>query len=208
LLLDPSDEVDAVAYDDVRKRLLFSTKRPADDPIMFYHVISMFGPVPYMASTMAGDTVSRRAGLLRGDDVDAICALDPGSNQRLQRLCAGRPDQRLLPFPAQVNASAFRVLDPTRDVLTACLVGWPPSGQGPGFAVPFVSLPQNPLGLVDLGLARVRNPNPRWPGDPLTVPIGLPHDHSLYGQQILLHWAAANATLTSIDVSLPLRFTL
>jgi hypothetical protein len=137
--LDALEDVDALAVDVLRSRMLFSTTRPAAtpgaplrDPVLF-HQIGTLGHVIYRTARLT--PVSTRLGLDAAggiDDVDGICALDPGpgSQPRLDRLL-GTPRQALVPsLPSHLTASVFRRLaaSGTHEEFVSYASGWPQPG--------------------------------------------------------------------------------
>ncbi len=202
------DELDAVAVDLVRGHILFSTKNPgpAWDEIMHYSLTLGGAPNIYTASATPGDTVRARLGLLRTDDIDAICALDPGSRQRYHRFLAGNEVQASLPFPGRVTSSVFRGPSFSNDILRTTVIGHPPAGQVPGFGALFFASPLQPFQLVQVGVF-FKQPN-SFEGWPLTVNIQVPPNPGLWGVEMLQYWAVFDQGLATIDVTRPLRFFL
>ena len=202
------DELDAVAVDLVRGHILFSTKNagPAWDEIMHYSLTLGGPPNLYRASATPGDTVRARLGLLRTDDVDAICALDPGSAQRYHRFLAGNEAQANLPFPSNVTSSLFRAPSFSNDILRSTVIGHPPAGQVPGFGALFFANPLQPFNVVHVGVFG-KQPN-SFEGWPLTVSIPVPPNPGLWGVELLQYWAVFDQGLATIDVTRPLRFFL
>ncbi|MEM7200604.1 MAG: hypothetical protein AAF628_10085 [Planctomycetota bacterium] len=156
--LDLGDDLTALAVDEGRGYILFSSTRPGHDPFMFLdYGGGSTAPLPYTYDMGGGvrTCVSIKAGVQSTDPVDAICCLDPGDDEpprgrHPNQYMFGTPLPRQLVLPAgfpncflyRLNGSAFRDVNTAgQPVLLTYGVGWPPSGQGGVAALWFVPFP-------------------------------------------------------------------
>ncbi|MEM7202539.1 MAG: hypothetical protein AAF628_19885 [Planctomycetota bacterium] len=208
LSLRNTDDIDALAVDLERQHMLFSTDisinpRP---PLLFY----AFGgcprpsaaPGPYVCPG-TGEQVVVKIGLATGDDIDAICAMDPTILRREHGGPRGNnayyvhgtplPVSGAFPGPA-MNGSAFRGYDQTLGQLffRTTLVGWPQGTIGPGLAAAFVTPPAafSPLVLIAPPLSR--NTLPVFCGDPHEARLPIPPFATLVGASLQLRWFAVD----------------
>ncbi|MCC6672975.1 MAG: hypothetical protein IT458_18060 [Planctomycetes bacterium] len=202
-------DVDALAVDTLQARILFSTTTGLPDPILFGKLLGAAVAVSIYRMP-SEQPVSKRIGLVLGDDVDAICALDPGSqNQLLRGFAIGTAQPPLLPFlPGRIAASAWRGFrapsGPT--LLRTAMAGWPPAGQGPGLAALFVGFGSNPLMVHAATLSR--NPGNPFGGDPKVLDLPIPSHIVLQGVAIDLTWAAIDTGTGTYDLARPVRIRL
>lgn len=206
-----SEDLDALAVDVLRNEMLFSTKSPARDPLLW---ATGFGghPAPITVRTYTapsgGGPIAGRIGLLTGDDVDAVCALDPGADPVLQRVL-GRP--QTLPFPIpqpSLSASVLRDFTQTGgEHFKSYMAGWPPqTGIGPGFAGGFLGL-LAPTGWLPLQVlpSNQRTPSNPFAGDPRVVDVPIPGNVSTLGLPVFFWWLVADQSLGDIGIGQPLR---
>jgi hypothetical protein len=210
--LAASEDIDGLAYDEARQRLLFSTRGTARDQFLF-HDVSTDAPGYEDAKDQDGVKVSEKVGKLQNDDVDAICTLDP----QLRSLgslppqgddfgsSCGSPRNGLLGVP-RVDASAFRRRQGGATFYDSWMIGWPPlTGPGPGFAVLFVTFGAD-LTLYPFGPIQLRDPTAAVPGDPIRYPLAVP---SAIGDfDVTLHWVAIDANFTELAEARPLQLFL
>ncbi len=197
--LDVGDDVDALAVDEVNLKFLFSTNKASVDPIRIAILGGPTGISIFDYSLSDGTKVSTRLGLTGiGDDIDAICALDPGHGPAQQFMPAvlGNSDPNVppvLPAQAKVTAAVHRFFQGGNDWVDAWVVGWPSAmGPQPGAAAVSVSIPTNPLiPLTFLGLFQ-RNPANPVQGDPQHIQIQIPPAATLIGTPVLFHWLMAD----------------
>jgi hypothetical protein len=217
--LADTDELDALAVDWLHDRVLFSTKRPDLDQILYAEGFPLaipplvFPPLvvfPYRTPGVSPPEISARIGLARRDDIDALCALDPGQLQ-VAGIGIGRPDDlAIIRPPTTVVASVFRRFDPVagQPVLSVHLAGWPSSGRGPGNAMFFVSM-QPPTNLSALGMpigGGPRNPLSPIGGDPQRVDFQMPPIPAGIG--IPLWFSAIAVGGTTVAFAQPVRVFL
>jgi len=209
------EDIDGLAYDGVREKLLFSVVGTARDQFLF-HDVSTDAPGNLDAKMPDGvDKVSDHVGKAQNDDVDAICTLDPqirsvGSpppqGDDFGSSC-GSPRQGLLGVPS-VHGSAFRRHQGAQTIYDAWLIGWPPlSGQGPGYAVLFVTFGAD-LTLHLAGPVQLRDPLAAVPGDPRHQELVIPPVLALTGFDITFRWAAVDVTLAEIAEAWPMQVFL
>jgi hypothetical protein len=214
---EPGGLVDALAVDETNQRILFSTQpHPSRDQIMFLHYGSdSAAAVTYRTGTTPEEPVSARIGLLpTGDDVDAICILDPGGS-RGARFVVDKPQPSQLRglLPTRISACAGRMFQNNQLLCYSALVGWPPSGRPPptqpqpGFGAlvltpPGQLQPQIPLPWVQ------RNPQSPHQGGPVFLRLVVPNQRAFYGIELDFHWAALDVQRNSYDLSHPARLGL
>ena len=185
--LPASANIDAAAVDFERQRLLFSTDDPFLDPILYAQdfpqvcglssaTLTVF---PYTVDSSQVSTdfpigVSVRIGLILRDNVDALCALDPGGDPILQRLI-GRPNDQLTnpTNPPLLAGAVYRTSNNTGGSnLTMLMSGWPQPGRNQGLIVAWVA-PGGPPFFLAIDL-RPRDPLNKFDGDPHMFEIPLP----------------------------------
>lgn len=218
--LEALEDVDALAVDVLRSRMLFSTTRPAAtpgaplrDPVLF-HQIGTLGHVVYKTARLT--PVSTRLGLDAAggiDDVDGICALDPGpgSQPRLDRL-VGTPRQALAPsLPSHLTASVLRRLaaSGTHEEFVSYASGWPQPGvPSSGVIASLVALgaPNNPYVIWSNAL----RPDPGSPyvgfgGHPARATLAIPNTPSLLGLDVFFLWAALDPTRLALSLPVGIK---
>ncbi|MBK8978452.1 MAG: hypothetical protein IPM29_21345 [Planctomycetes bacterium] len=224
--LGSGEDVDAVAVDLTRDRLLFSTATAGRDPILFASGFDtscapasrptlFVAPYRTPAPSDAPDDppVSVVIGLITADDVDAICALDPGGDPLLQ-LLIGAPDPSagiptLQPYLA---ASSFRSFDGVSQTVEyrSHMAGWPPTGRQPnvlGGVLVGILQPVNwqPLAFVGGPFRHLSSP---FGGAPELLSIVVPQLPSTLGLPIWLWWGAADPQTGSFGIARPVRVRL
>jgi hypothetical protein len=209
------EDIDGLAYDGVREKLLFSVVGTTRDQFLF-HDVSTDAPGNIDAKMPDGvDNVSEHVGKAQNDDVDAICTLDPqirsvGSpppqGDDFGSSC-GSPRQGLLGVPS-VHASAFRRYDGVQTTYDSWLIGWPPiAGPGPGYAVLFVTIGAD-LTLHLVGPVQLRDPLATVPGDPRHQDLVIPPVLALTGFDLTFRWAAVDQSLAEIAEAWPMQVFL
>jgi hypothetical protein len=170
---------------------------------------------PYLLA-FGGPPVYPELGIgIAPDDIDAICALDPGSPAnpsqiRLERM-VGTPGAALLGAPSLLRASLSRTFDPTtnREAFVTMMTGWPPPGTpAQGIAAVFVS-----LGGTWVPTPQIGRPNPGSPyfgfeGHPERFEWPIPAWVSLSGIPISFVWGALTFAPLTYDLSLPMTIVL
>lgn len=222
--LVPLEDVDALAVDLIRGHVLFSTTRPAAtpgaplrDPVLYHRLGS---PGNFTYRTIAGQPptavpVSDRLGLDPSggiDDVDGICALDPGpgGQPRLDRVIGTPVNVRLLPTaPTQLGVSVIRRRQQvgTQEQFVSHMTGWPtPNTPMPGLAFTLltVGMPTNPYVTAAV---QARNPTPPFQGDPRQFVWHIPSNPAYLGAPLFFVWAAVDQA-GGLDVSFPVRIVL
>ncbi len=213
--LTRDEDIDGLAYDAVREKLLFSMVGTLRDQLLF-HDIGTDAPGHTDAKLPDGiDKVSDHVGKAQNDDWDAICTLDPqirsvGSppppGDDFGSSC-GSPRQGLLGVPS-VHGTAFRRRQGAETLFDAWLIGWPPvAGQGPGYAVLFVTIGAD-LTLHQVGPVQVRDPLAAVPGDPRHQELVIPPVLALTGFDLTFRWAAVDITLAEIAEAWPMQVFL
>lgn len=213
--LQRDEDIDGLAYDGLRDKLLFSCVGTARDQFLFLDMIFDGPAVPQDTRLPDGTKVSQAIGKAQNDDVDAICTLDPRFNSLGLPIVSGEdfgsscgtPQPGLLGTPA-VHASAFRRRSGATTHYDTWMTGWPPiTGQGAGFAAMFLTFGP----ALDLNLwspVLLRNPANVTAGDPQEATIVVPPSVSLQNFDVTVRWIAADAALTELAEAWPVRLFL
>jgi hypothetical protein len=201
--LAAGEELDALAVDIVRHEMLFSTKSPLLDQVLWASFAT--DAVAVRVYRTPHEPVSMRLTLLRTDDVDAICALDPGGSTLMQMLMG--TSQQVFPVPTTLSASVFRTETLTSVQLVSNAAGWPPSGRGQGVlgCVLALGIPSPPWFSITL---QARNPTTPVGGDPREGRARVPAAAVLSGLPVIFDWLAVDQALTSIGTSHGVRAIL
>ncbi|MGE3171854.1 MAG: hypothetical protein AB7O97_04460 [Planctomycetota bacterium] len=223
--LGDQEDVDALAVDFQRGRVLFSTARIAGQPLRDPLLFAQLGIVGHSVYRLPPDPlrpldppvpVSQHVGLRGGgggpDDIDGICSLDPtrgfvGTGPRL-RAAVGAHEPPLGPVANQLSSSVFRRWDPAQgsEVFTTLLTGWPPPGTpSPGFAIAAFRVPGTGLPF-QTGLFVPRPTGSPFQGHPERFDLAIPPQFSGLDLDVEFVWAALSAT--DLDVSEPVRIAL
>ncbi len=181
--LTQCEDIDGLALDIARSHILISTAvvtngRCINRPIqILYRSLLTDGdppPVPYLTQT--GTEVATAAGLIGGDDVKAICSVDPiaplrqtgGAPPNVIRLTTGTPST-VLTFPGIAHRlegttflSCWPGAGPAR--VRSYGLGWP-RGEAPGLIAAFLTVPGSGLAPTFL-VGYARNPVSPFCGDP------------------------------------------
>ena len=205
------NDVDALAVDEAHGMMLFSTNQVAPDEIMFANLnADAIATAVYRYPGTPEVPVSVKVGVVAGDDIDAICALDPGGlNPLLRDALVARPLVTSFPNFGGVHGSTFRrqISHTGQAQLESWLTGYPGGLVQPGFAACFLQgvNPQTPPIQV---FQTSRQPSPLFGGAPTRFQVNLPPSSVLLGIDIDSFWAAANASFTNWDVTLPARLRI
>ena len=216
--LGQNEDIDALAYDDVRQKLLLSTVGTARDQLLVFDLGSDGGAgMAMLQDAKLPDGVSKvseHIGKAENDDVDAVCTLDPqirtvGSpapeGDDFGSSC-GSPRQGLLGVP-QVHASAHRRRAGAQTFYDTWLMGWPPvTGEGPGLAALFLTFDPD-LTLHPYSI-QLRDPLAPVPGDPRQYSLLVPPALELTGFSFTFRWVALDLAVTEIAEAWPLQVFL
>ncbi len=211
-----NEDIDGLAVDAAADKIVFSLVGLARDQFLFADCSTDgIPPAPSVVKSPNGTPISQQVGKAQGDDVDAVCTLDPtiGSTggpppagDDFGSSC-GAPGTGLLGVPS-VHASAFRRRAGAQTLFDTWMVGWPPvTGVTAGFAIPFVTLGNDPT-LFQLAPLQFRNPADPIPGNPRTASLLVPPALSLTGFQVTFRWAAIDANVTELAEAWPVRVFL
>lgn len=210
LTLAVDEEVDAIAVDLVREEMLFSTKTASRDEILWVSlapaVVGGDGPVLRIYRMPDQTPISEKAKTLGTDDIDAICALDPGADD-LHRSFLPTPSQNL-PFltPPESWVSVFRTESPSGTSYISTLVGWPQPGRQPGLSGCWIVFPGfSPLMTI---ANQQRNIGSIWLGDPREAQITIPAVHPLFGFDLDFQWLVIDQATLQFDVPYSSRIML
>lgn len=219
-----TDDVDALALDIERARLVFSTTDTTRDQLEFISCsLDIAVPVPVKEHQEVGPPkkVTEKMGLLEGDDVDGVCGIDPSITRRLGTVhgtivntifyVLGTPVDPVFPPANTLQASAFRIDTAAGPTVFSQLVGWPPhTGQGPGLALlTFSPAGQlNPLFAIDGGVRT--HIMPVHCGDPYRAEFVFPPNWVLHAPTLEfdMRWFVADLALTELQDAHPLRVRL
>jgi hypothetical protein len=219
--LTSAEDVDALAVDVMRGRVLFSTTRqpglPQHDPLLFARVGTQGNAIYHLPPSPLwpnGQPVSDAIGLAGGggpDDVDGICSLDPsgggGPTGLPLGMYLGTHQPPLLPVPNQLSSSVFRRFDAAsgNEGFVTFMTGWPPPGTpSPGFAVVAFRVP-SAASPYETGAFFLRPVGSPFDGHPERFDLLFPPYFSMLGIDVEFIWGAASA---DIDVTEPVRITL
>lgn len=218
--LTTAEDIDAIAIDLASGFALFSTNlllppppTGPRDPLLFQVLGSGTNSIYRLPN---GTPISSELGLgLGSDDIDGICALDPGSAASPSPinlpLMVGTPGPPLpLGTPTQLSASAWRVLDPVsnQEFATTWMTGWPPPGNPQvSLAISAASIggPFGPYVFLDTFLRP--DPTNQYEGHPHKTELVIPPSVSLSGQELWFLWGSIAQT-GSFDTSLPIGLIL
>lgn len=208
--LDQLEDVDALAIDIPNQRILFSTRTRTRNPLLFVFCGARANPggdTPY--SGPDGVPISQKIGLIEGDDIDAVCAMDPsirsqGGGFSPFFFYQGTPRPKIFPpSPQRLSASSFRGTAAGVPALRSHLIGYPPSGQQDGVAGLFWGLPNVPWPLAGIALVQ-RDPNSPFCGDPVSASLAIPPALSLVDARIDLRWYVLDAAQATFGEAHPL----
>ncbi|MEO6597885.1 MAG: hypothetical protein ABIP94_24345 [Planctomycetota bacterium] len=206
-----SEDLDALALDLLRGRVLFSTD-PASPPPSGPRNAILYSTLGSGANSVyrlpGGTPISIAIGLGLGpDDVDGICSLDPGS--------AALPSQIRLPFmmgtieqplplglPTDLQAVAWRRLDaPTNtEYAVSWMTGWPaPGTPQTSLAIAAGALGSTTGPYVILDVFTRPQPGNQFDGHPEKTRIAIPPSFSLIGQPLYFLWGALSPTSFSVS---------
>lgn len=212
--LNAGDDVDALAIDLFRQRILYSTTDTTVNQIQFIFCGGNDTAVPVDYADDTGTPVTQKIGLLDDDDVDGLCGIDP-SIRRGQLTAVNTwhyfhatPTQKVFPYRGTLGACAWRTRTPGGQAIFTQLVGWPPvTGPGPGIALCTFSPPNQFGPLVSLS-GQARNVAPLFCGDPRTFTLPIPAALTIPNFEFDLRWFVADSMLTEIHDAHPLRVIL
>ena len=207
--LTQAEDIDGLAIDRARSRVMFSCTGTFRNQFNVLNGISLVMPVPQIARQADGTPISQATGLGASDDVDAICTLDPtiGSSGGPPPVgddfgsSCGTPRFGLLGVPS-VHASAYRRFEAGQRYFDTWMVGWPPvTAIGPGVAALFATVGNDPT-LIPLDL-QLRNVTSSVPGNPIHYALNIPPNAALGGLRITFRWVAVDANFTELAEALP-----
>jgi hypothetical protein len=197
--LASTDDIDALAVDQLQGFMLFSLRQPtARDQILFANLnADAIAVSDYRFES--GVRVSDRVGLgLRPGDADAICALDPGAQQSLQRAYGVRTTPFFLSLP-RAQSGAYRRRQGNQDLLQTFSLG----GPRPGPSLLFFAPPGGPPHLWFNPVILPSGSGNIWQGDPTFIQF--PIQPPWFGLQFDLNWVELGASFALGD---PIRVRL
>ncbi len=199
--LSALEEVDAIAVDLVRCELLFSTKTPARDEILWLPLGCTDGPAPMPKTyrNTSGTPISEKAKLTGSDDLDGICALDPGGSDLMRSLISTPAIELPWIIPPESYASVWRQDDITGTFFVSTAVGWPQPGRQPGVAGCMIVFPQQSPFIPLTGLLN-RDVFSVWLGDPQEALFQVPPVHPLQGFDLGFQWLLLDQFTLTFEV--------
>jgi len=220
--LTSGEDLDDLALDTLHGRVLFSTDRALPPPLpapprdqLLYSNLGSGINVTYRLPV--GTPVETELGVGSApDDIDGICALDPGdqaqpSQIRLDRMLGSCGPNAFPGFATPLQASVYRRnRGPGQDSLVSYMTGWPPPGTpSPGLAAVGWSA-NGAAGPWEIAGFFLR-PNPGSPyygfaGHPEKWAPTVPPGFTLSNIPITVVWAALDAT--QMVLSLPVTIVL
>jgi hypothetical protein len=221
--LQDCEDVDALALDLARGHILFSTARSGctaqASEIMYGWLATDGDPTPVAYKLPGGQPVSDAAGIGTGDDVKAICSLDPlaplrgtSNTPNTERIATGSPGTAVL-FPGvqrRMDASMFLTCwTGGAAQLETYGLGWPSGGPRPGVAAAYINFPGTGTPPVFLG-AFARNPTNSFCGDPRSLRINVPAHVRLLSPAIRVEfaWVGLDTTTNALAQSFPVGLDL
>ena len=209
--LGQNDDIDALAYDFVNDRILFSLVGTSRDQFLTINQC-VDGPMVEPIKLANGNPVSESVGKGTTDDVDAVCTLDPtrpsGGPPPLHEFgnSVGSPRPGLLGIP-QVSAAAYRRYEGGVTHFDTFMSGWPPvAGPDIGLAAVWLTSGNNlDYLLVDVFL---RNPGNPQVGDPQSATVVIPPALALTGMPFTFRWAAIDLVTVEIGEAWPVEVFL
>lgn len=206
-----TDDIDALAYNTTADTMVFSCVGNSYDQLLFVD-LNTDQAVPQPVKKPDQTPVSQAVGTAGGDDIDAVCTLDPRIRSGLYvaddfGASCGTPVDPYQPnlYPVGVNGSAFRRYQGGQRHYDSWLVGWPPqSGRGPGFALLVLTLGNQVAPALTAGLY-LRNPQNPVAGDPIRFTQTIPNNFALLGLPLVFRWFAVDASGTEISQAYPIK---
>ncbi|MCA8963650.1 MAG: hypothetical protein KDC48_02125 [Planctomycetes bacterium] len=212
--LSQSEDIDALALDDSSELIIFSLVGNARDQLLFVDPnTDVATPQPVVKQDQT--PVSQAVGSGGGDDIDAVCTLDPAVRGGLYfpddfGTSCGTPRQPFQPalYPVGANASAFRRFENGVSSFDTWVLGWPsPTGRGPGWAVLLITIGDTTTPAITASI-QLRNPGSSVPGDPRLFTQSIPAPWGLSGLPLTFRWFVADSSFTDLDQAYPIKVFL
>ena len=209
------EDIDGLAIDADDDKLIFSCVGNARDQLLFVDGNADAPVIPEPVKKPNGTPVSEAVGSAGGDDIDAVCTLDP-------RICGGfyqaddfgascgTPRDPFQPglYPVGISASAFRRFEGGQSFYDTGMIGWPPvTGAGPGFAVLGITIGDAVAPVITAAIA-ARNPGSAIVGDPQTFAQAIPATFILSGMPLTFRWFAIDAAGSEVVQAHPIKVFL
>lgn len=210
-----SEDIDALAYGDATQQLLFSCVGNARDQLLVVDLGTDGAPVPQPVKKSNNTPVSDAVGTAGGDDIDAVCTLDPRIRSGLYvpddfgASCGTpRPAYQEHRYPVGVQASAYRRFAGGQSRYESFLLGFPPqTGVGPGIGLLVLTLGDT-LSPAITAAVLVRNPSNSVAGDPQQYTLAIPPNFALSGLPVTFRWFAADQAGTELVQAYPIKVFL
>ena len=208
--LTQDEDIDALAFDVASEKVLFSTTGTTRDQFLFVD-LTVDGVDVKDVRRPNGTRVSEDIGKAEGDDVDAVCTLDPQLNDvgdvpaggdDFGSSC-GAPRDGLLGIP-RLSGSAYRRYESGQLYFDTFMSGWPPpTGPAPSLAVAFLTFEDN-LNLILLG-AYLRDPLDPDPGNPQQYSLAIPAALGLSQGRMTFRWAHLDGATLDLYEAWPVQ---
>ncbi|MEZ6037955.1 MAG: hypothetical protein R3F29_10770 [Planctomycetota bacterium] len=211
--LGQNEDIDALAVDLARQKVLFSCVGNARDQLLYYDMITD-GGAPHTVVKTDGTPVSDAVGKLQTDDIDAVCTLDPHlgdlgdlpvGGHAFGSTC-GAPRSGLLGLP-RMSGSAYRRYEAGSIRFQTFLSGWPATGPTPSLAFCFMTTGNN-LDPVLISGVHVRDTSEAIVGDPQTATIAVPAALALTSQPVTFRWFTLDWNTGALDEAWPVQVWL
>lgn len=209
------EDIDALAYSQETQQLLFSCVGNARDQLLVVDVSTDGAAVPQPVKKPNNTPVSEAVGTAGGDDIDAVCTLDPNIRSGLfvpddfgASCGTPRPAYQEHLYPVGVTASAYRRFAGGQSRYESFLLGFPPqTGVGPGVGILLLTLGDTLSPAITAGVF-VRNPGNQVVGDPQQYSLAIPPGFVLSGLPVTFRWFAADAAGTELSQAYPVKVFL
>lgn len=211
--LGQDEDIDALAVDLAREKVLFSCVGNARDQLLYYDMITD-GGAPHTVVKPDGNPVSGEVGKLQTDDIDAVCTLDPhlGDTGQLPvggdafGSTCGAPRHGLLGLPS-MSGSAYRRFEGSVIRYQTFMVGWPATGPTVSLAFCFLTSGDN-IDPVLIGSVHLRDPGEAIVGDPQTETIAVPATLALTSLPVTFRWFTFDWNTAALDEAWPVQVWL
>ncbi len=212
--LSQNEDIDALALDDNTELIVFSLVGNARDQLLFVDPNTDIA-TPQPVTKPDTTPVSQAVGSGGGDDIDAVCTLDPAVRGGLYfpddfGTSCGTPRPPFQPalYPVAANASAFRRFQNGISQCDTWVLGWPPvTGRGPGWAVLLITIGDTTSPAITASI-QLRNPGSSVPGDPRLFTQSIPAPFVLSGLPLTFRWFVADATFVDLAQAYPVKVFL
>jgi hypothetical protein len=208
LTLNAKEDVDAIAVDEIKQRMILSTVRDKNYPRSQLLVVNYTG-LPFNGAVLNEFTkdgskkVEDDLGTGTNGDIDAVCGIDPGdATQKTFRYyaCPSRETTRYLPGAYSLDAATYRRFLGGKLEYYTVMIGWPNGVPGAGVAIFGMRVGTTVVHVEPF----VRNIASKFQGDPkeyvLRIPLKYP---SGIGVRIDALWISETTATKSVALARP-----